>query len=137
MVFQVAASATSHFLPLPEEIAAASGRVGGKKSSTQNGQKWVIVVVRKGVLGGRYITDARWVKSGWPEASPKSRLCQTREGVWIPPVSLRPTASVTVDTPLGLALKDQRRGWEGTRGCLAMGNKRRIVPPKLLFGRYQ
>lgn len=108
-------------------IKAALERVGGRKTSTSNDQNQVLVVC-KGGLGARCVACAHWVKSGWPETSPKSYLC------WIPIVSLRPAGFEVPDTPFCLALETKVVEWlRGAQGCLAIGNKQHIVPPNLLF----
>lgn len=51
-------------LRLHAGLLQLQGELGGEKTSTSNGQKWVVAIVSKGVLDGRYMTDAHWVRSG-------------------------------------------------------------------------
>lgn len=92
--------------PSPRGIAQHAGMLQLQGKITQH-LKWsergYCSCEQEVFWGGGYVTGARWVKLGWPQASPQSHPCRVREDVWIPMVSWRLTAVGVPAAPFGLA----------------------------------
>jgi len=134
------ALATSRFLPVPEGSPGTLDRCSFGESWGKANQL---------LQGSEAVVSKR--RSGW-KAHRRCLLGEVRMATSIsqkPPMSdpgwcldalgfLRTGSGRAACCPFGLAPKvEVVEGLEGARGCLAVGNKRRIVPPKLLFGRSQ